>query len=692
MNIRKNLVAAALPCLLPATLHAQTEAAQKIVITGTRAPLYEVRDVTAGALGTRDALDLPFSFSSYGSELAKAQRATLLTDLMRNDASVQNLNFGGAYDYVAIRGWETSTTESYRRDGLQTLTLSDIPFENKERVEVLKGVSGFLFGFSPPGGTINYVVKRPTRERFATLDAELRSFGGRYLHLDAGGPIEGSSLGWRFNAAVENQGDFAKLRDLRRHVAAAAVDIKPAAGWLLQLDLEHQDKEAAASSLIPPASDGRLLEGYDPRVLVGAPWLRYGSRGTTGGLRLTGSLGERWSLVSQWNLTRLERDSAFPYVSALEPDGTITIVPLLGPAAVQNQRGWSQQTLLLGDVEAAGVRHELVLGVYTDRSRGVFCGYYPEQPAFTTNIYAPVYPADQGFEPLAADAGCPQRGEQTHLFASDTVHFSPHWQAILGLRRVDYDSRYSNRPFSYAGQATSPTAALLYKPVPAVTVYGSYARSLQEGSTAPNRPGVLNPGEVLPPLEARQLEFGAKGRWGALGASFAVFRMSRPADYVDASSGVFGRYGEQVNEGVELAASGDIGLQWRVVGSLSHLKARLTRNADPALDGRDVAAIPRTQAALHLEHRLAALPGLTLQGGVFHVGDRWFDAANQTRVDGHTRLDLAARYATAWAGRPLLLRLNIDNATDLRHWESVAYGGVTPGAPRTVRVSAQLGF
>jgi iron complex outermembrane recepter protein len=615
-----------------------------------------------------------------------------LTDLMRNDASVQNLNFGGAYDYIAIRGWETSTTESYRRDGLQTLTLSDIPFENKERVEVLKGVSGFLFGFSPPGGTINYVVKRPTRERFTTLDAELRSFDGRYLHLDAGGPVPGTSLGWRVNAAVETQGDFDKLRDLRRHMVSAALDVKPAPGWLLQLDVEHQDKEAAASSLIPPASNGRLLEGFDPRVLVGAPWLRYGSRGTTGGLRLSGTLGENWSLVSQWNLTRLERDAGFPYVSSLEPDGTITIVPSLGPAEVQNQRGWSQQTMLLGDVQLGGLKHEVVVGAYTARSNAVFCGYLPDQPAFTTNLYAPSYPADAGWAPLEEGAGCPQRAQQWHLFASDTVHLSDRWQAIFGLRHVDYANRFSNRPFSYEGQATSPTAALLFKPTPGVTIYGSYARSLQEGSTAPNEPDVVNAGEVLSPIEARQLELGAKARWGKLGASFAVFRMSRPADYVDASTGVFGRYGEQVNEGVEVSASGDIGRQWRVVGSLSHLKARLTRNADPALDGRDVAAIPRTQAALHVEYRPSSLPGITLQGGVFHVGDRWFDAANQIRVDGYSRLDLAARYATTWGSLPLLLRLNVDNATDLRHWESVAYGGVTPGAPRTVRLSAQLAF
>ncbi|KKB60740.1 hypothetical protein WM40_27445, partial [Robbsia andropogonis] len=67
-----------------------------------------------------------------------------------------------------------------------------------ERVELLKGLSGFMYGFGSPGGIVNYVLKRPTEKRFTTLTAGYESDGVFAEKLDTGGRAgPNAQLGYR---------------------------------------------------------------------------------------------------------------------------------------------------------------------------------------------------------------------------------------------------------------------------------------------------------------------------------------------------------------------------------------------------------------------------------------------------------------------------------------------------------------
>ena len=664
---------------------------EDVIVTARRAPLYAVRDVTAGALGAAPLLDVPFSITALPEELAQVQRVRTLTELLKNDPSVQNFNFGGNYDFIAIRGFETSTTASYRIDGLQVTTLTDIPFENKERLEVLKGVSGFLFGFAEPGGTVNYVVKRPTAETFFAIDSELREHDGVYAHLDAGGPVAGTSLGYRVNIAGEKVGDFTQNRDLERWVASAAIDARFGDRLVVRLEGDYQDKQVAANAQVPLTTEGTLPPEFDPLTLLGAPWLRYGSRAHNLGFRADYEISPDWTLTSQWNTARVERDSAFPYLNFLEPDGDYEVVPFFGPSDVQNQRGWSQQTFMTGRFETAGLRHELVAGVFNSWSRGVFCGYYPAQPAHRSNVFAPTFPVDQGYGPLNRARACPQRNEQVHAFASDTIEIGDHWRVIAGGRWIDYEFRQFRDNTRYVDQVFTPSAAILYKPRPGATLYASYAEGLQEGGSAPLDPTVANAGEQLEPLTSTQYEAGAKAVIGRYVLTGAVFQIEQPADYVDPVTRVFGRFGERRHRGAELSVAGELTSTLSAFGGVAWLDAEYIDNADAALNGNRPSAVAELQTSLFLDWK-TPVSGLNVSGGVYYVGDRWFDEANTVEVPAHTRVDVGARYAFQAAGRPMTVRLNVDNLFDEHHWESIAYGGLTAGAPRTARLSLTAEF
>ncbi|MFX5521761.1 TonB-dependent receptor plug domain-containing protein, partial [Acinetobacter baumannii] len=83
-----------------------------------------------------------------------------LGDLFYNEASVSD-NSGGYSawaSYITIRGLPADWQNSFRIDGKAFLGYGiTLPYDHFERVDLLKGSAGFMYGFGSPGGVLNYV-------------------------------------------------------------------------------------------------------------------------------------------------------------------------------------------------------------------------------------------------------------------------------------------------------------------------------------------------------------------------------------------------------------------------------------------------------------------------------------------------------------------------------------------------------
>lgn len=87
----------------------------------------------------------------------------------------------------AMRGFSSSTI---LRDGFSlTNAISQPELYNLEKIEVLKGPDSLQFGESNPGGLINLVKKKPTKETKGEIVLELNSNNSYSPKIDIGGSI-----------------------------------------------------------------------------------------------------------------------------------------------------------------------------------------------------------------------------------------------------------------------------------------------------------------------------------------------------------------------------------------------------------------------------------------------------------------------------------------------------------------------
>ena len=126
-----------------------------ITVNGDRAP---AERLAAGALGARSDLETPFSTAQVSSAQIEDRQIRSLGTLFASDASVASK--GGTYTQsayaVSVRGLTLDFTNGYKIDGQPFQMYGvELPLEMFESVQLLKGATGFLYGFSAPGGIIN---------------------------------------------------------------------------------------------------------------------------------------------------------------------------------------------------------------------------------------------------------------------------------------------------------------------------------------------------------------------------------------------------------------------------------------------------------------------------------------------------------------------------------------------------------
>lgn len=693
MPLRRTALALSLAAIHLPSVHAQTAPAElaPVDVIGERAGSYKSSSVQVGTFRDLAPLDVPQTSNVVTREVLDAQAASGLFDALRNTAGVTRSQLtGSTYDNIAIRGILVENRGNYRLNGsLPIINLIDIPLENKERVEVLKGASSLYYGFVPPSGIVNLVTKRAGKQDVTDFAVTANQYGGASVQADIGRRFgDAGQFGARVNLVEGREDTGIANYGGHRQLASAALDFRASRVLSFKLDLEHYRKDVSEQAAIrlPTAGNGRIVLPAVPdnRQNLGAEWQKYDARATNLLFRTDYSIDDNWSLLLEAGKARTERDrhfSEFRNYSLATGNGTLLNYFARGQA-YDNENYRAEIT---GRLSTGPLAHELSLGYNLNR-RSSESGTSAATIGVPQNLYDPVAIARLSPAYTVPSTGSDIRDAGWYL--SDRIQISERWQAMAGLRSSSY--RSASASSRYEADDVTPSMSLMFKPSPKTSVYASYIEGLEESGQAPlNR---ANAGEWLAPAVAKQKEIGVKAEvaQGVL-LQAAWFDIRRPSTTVDAANR-FVLNGLAEYKGVELAASGEISRDLSLIASALFLDANQLNRQNPATYGKTPENTPRRTASLFAEYRLRQLPGLALSGGLFYVGSRPVNNENQASIGGYTTLSLGARYTTRIAGKPTTFQAVLDNATDRNYWSSTGNGYLGVGAPRTLKLLARVSF
>src|SRR5882724_13165354 len=231
---------------------------EEIKVTADRKDSYSADLVQAGSFRGARQLDTPLTVNVIPNTLIEAQQSQSLLDALRNTAGVSPAQTSTTvYSNIAIRGINVENRGNYRLNGmLPIVNLVDLPLEDKDRVEALKGASALYYGFTTPAGIINLTMKRPTPETYLSVEGFGNDHGTAAGHIDFGDTW--GMFGARMNAVYGHVDSGIDNTAGTRALFAGAFDFKPIEGLTISLDAEYMYKNVIEPGvfrfLTPPKS------------------------------------------------------------------------------------------------------------------------------------------------------------------------------------------------------------------------------------------------------------------------------------------------------------------------------------------------------------------------------------------------------------------------------------------------------
>lgn len=459
-------------------------------------------------------MDLPQSVAVVEREVLERQQTLRLSDALMNVNGVYVMGTtGGTQEELAGRGFSFGSSNTFK-NGSRFNNAAMPELSSLERIEVLKGSSAILFGNVAAGGIINLVTKKPQFEPGGQASVRVGSFGFVKPSFDVYGGVGNSQrVAYRLNATYEQGNSF------RDEVQSQRIYVNPSllfrlsgkTDLLVEGDYLYDDRTAdfgigAVNYAIPNVSRNRF---------IGVSWgyNRVEQRSLTA--TLTHQLSQNWQVRAMGSAQGYDSDlfsNQRPNANsqAIRPDGTW----IRGLQRTQvDETYWIGQLDLTGQVKTGSIKHTLLVGADADQYRTNTTGYNPIARYDTVNIFNPGrYRPRTDVPTLTARQLTEAPINRAGVYAQDLISFSEKLKLLAGLR-WSYQQTGSN-VLTYADNKTTSTTAfddavtprlgLVYQPVPATSLFVSYANSFNLNT------GVDVAGNALPPSFINQYEAGIK--------------------------------------------------------------------------------------------------------------------------------------------------------------------------------------
>ncbi|MCG3714829.1 TonB-dependent siderophore receptor, partial [Aliarcobacter butzleri] len=668
---------------------------------GTAENGYLSEDITGvGLWGKRSLQDTPYSMSVIPQELIENVQAKDMNQIFKMNPTTQEtgqmLTGLGDAQWVTIRGFEINNPIingiPYSTKWASTPMMQDI-----ERVEIINGATGFLYGGGRVGGAVNYITKKPTTEDLKNVS--IGSYGNEsyYTHLDLGGQFDKNhTFGYRVNALYQN-GELPNQSDKEQKAISLVFDWKPTDNFYTDIKYSYKNSlEKGGNFYFNNVSDRKTInksKGFSPDWIQDELKLNKVENNTNWNINDTFTL--RTSLMYEKtksrgsDITATVKDNTV--ISSLSNWNTY-----IWKGAWQETENYGGNIFLDSNFDTLNVNHNLTIG-YSMNSRKHFTreddGHFYRFNGNVSlndikNLIEPDWDSfgSMGTKPLKPST----KSEYQNILIGDDITFNDQWSALVGANYATVIDRSYRADTKYDESKLTPTLSLIFKPFEQLTTYTTYIESLEAGTIVGDR--YKNEGQILAPYKSKQYEIGTKyslfNEKVLLNGS--LFRIEKANEYEKDTTPklTLTQDGEEIHQGIELGITGKVTDNLTIIAGGTLIDLSVEKVEDKALEGKKPINAASKMAKLYSEYEISQIKGLAITGGAYYTGKSYGDRANKDVLPSYTLYDAGLRYKTKLDKYPTTFNLNIQNLTDEVYWTR----NNMLGDPRSVAFSMKMEF
>lgn len=485
-------------------------------------------------------LENPQVYNTVSAELLKQQVITNYDDALKNVPGIQRLwestgRGGDGGSYFTLRGFESQVTMV---NGLPGLTNGNLDPANIEKIEVIKGPSGTLFGSSVVGygGLVNNVTKKPYPGFGGEITYTAGSFGLNRIAADINLPLnKEKGITARVNTAYQSENSFQDYGFRKSFFFAPTLSYKVNEKLSFLFVTAFMQEEKTNPTMLFLGRDQPLqftdLEdlNYNSKLSLTSNDLsiknpRYNLQG-----QMIYRLSGNWSSQTVVSRGQSNSDGYYSYLYDNE-NGNRDFGLWITKEQSHTATSDIQQNFT-GDFNIGSFRNRIVMGLDYFERNIVYAGTGWDwvhnvnaqgdinyvNPS-TGEESAPVYLTKQSVDNLLAGTGSGNFGSKDQVYsayASDIFNLTPGLMAMASLRVDYFDTKgdASTDKDDYDQVALSPKFGLIYQPVQdKLSVFANYMNGFR--NIAPSQ--IADPDgnnstlKTFKPEHANQLELGIK--------------------------------------------------------------------------------------------------------------------------------------------------------------------------------------
>ena len=526
-----------------ATINSDSEELTEVVVNSSKKNHFARKEnIQVSRLPLKN-LENPQVYTTVTGELLKEQVVTTFDDALKNVPGITTLwastgRGGDGASYYSLRGFAVQATIV---NGLPGLTNGSLDPANIDRIEVIKGPSGTLFGSSliSYGGLINTTTKKPYKTFGGEVNYTVGSYGLNRVTVDVNTPLnEKKNLNFRVNSAYNKQNSFqdAGFRESFFIAPSLSYEVNDRLSFLVNTEFMSNETTNPTMLFLDRANPLRVHNiaelKYDNNRSYTSDELTIKTPSFNIQAQMNYKLSDQWTSQTVFSNSSAKSEGNYAYLYEATSNKIFASITegivLARQFTYLDSRDLTTdiQQNFIGDFKIGNLRNRIVAGLdyfkrtTADHGTGYFGNgfvYIGDNLQSFNNIIGTSTNGDSGDLTKAGSdaivAGKPRNDNNTKqevysAYVSNVINILHELSAMASVR-VDRFMNADNG--SYNQTAFSPKFGLVYQPIiDKVSIFANYMNGFSNVAPSEDVNGTTRTSRAFNPEHANQIEAGTK--------------------------------------------------------------------------------------------------------------------------------------------------------------------------------------